>query len=96
MGLFNVFAYWGVEGPFAQEHPGETGKLPWWGVAWYRKHLDIPAADAGRKIFLEVDGAMSFASVWVNGKLASSAARRVPGREKAICALLLYQGERVC
>ena len=68
--LLNLPHDWGVEGPFKQEYPGETGKLPWWGVAWYRKHLELPAADAGRKIFLDVDGAMSHASVWVNGKLA--------------------------
>ena len=67
--LLNLPHDWGVEGPFKQEYPGETGKLPWWGVAWYRKHLDIPAADNGRKIFLDVDGAMSYASVWLNGKL---------------------------
>jgi beta-galactosidase len=59
---------WGVEGPFKQEYPGETGKLPWWGVAWYRKHLNLPASDAGRKIYLDVDGAMSYAAVWCNGK----------------------------
>ena len=68
--LLNLPHDWGVEGPFKQEYPGETGKLPWWGVAWYRKHLELPATDAGRKIFLDVDGAMSYASVWVNGKLA--------------------------
>ncbi len=32
---------WGVEGPFKQEYPGETGKLPWWGVGWYRKHFSV-------------------------------------------------------
>ena len=68
--LLNLPHDWGVEGPFDQAFPGETGKLPWWGVAWYRKHLELPASDAGRKIFLDVDGAMSYASVWVNGKLA--------------------------
>ena len=68
--LLNLPHDWGIEGPFNQAYPGETGKLPWWGVAWYRKHLNVPATDAGRKIFLEVDGAMSFASVWVNGKFA--------------------------
>lgn len=61
---------WGVEGPFKQEYPGETGKLPWWGVAWYRKHLDVAASDAGKKIYLDVDGAMSYSTVWVNGKFA--------------------------
>jgi beta-galactosidase len=61
---------WGIEGPFKQEYPGETGKLPWWGVAWYRKHLEIPAADQGKKIYLAVDGAMAYATVWVNGQFA--------------------------
>jgi len=68
--LLNLPHDWGIEGPFDQANPGETGKLPWWGVAWYRKHLELPAGDAGRRIFLEVDGAMSYASVWVNGQFA--------------------------
>jgi beta-galactosidase len=38
-------------------------------VAWYRKRLSIPAADAGKSIFLDVDGAMSYATVWLNGQL---------------------------
>jgi beta-galactosidase len=59
---------WGIEGPFRQDLPGETGKLPWFGVAWYRKAFDVPAADRGRQIFLNVDGAMSYAAVWCNGK----------------------------
>src|ERR1041385_9462674 len=37
---------WGIEGEFKQEYPGETGKLPWWGVGWYRKHFLIPSEDA--------------------------------------------------
>jgi beta-galactosidase len=68
--LLNLPHDWGIEGPFKQEYPGETGKLPWWGEAWYRKHLELPASDAGRKVFLDVDGAMSYAGVWVNGKYA--------------------------
>jgi beta-galactosidase len=59
---------WGVEGPFKMEYPGETAKLPWWGVAWYRRHLEIPAADQGRRFFLDVDGAMSYSTVWLNGQ----------------------------
>jgi len=59
---------WGIEGPFKQEYPGETGKLPWWGVAWYRKHFTIPARDQGQRFMLEVDGAMSHATVWLNGQ----------------------------
>ncbi|HWS89640.1 MAG TPA: beta-galactosidase GalB [Pyrinomonadaceae bacterium] len=59
---------WGVEGPFRQEYPGETGKLPWWGVGWYRKHFDVPAGDKGKQIYLDIDGAMSYATVWLNGR----------------------------
>jgi beta-galactosidase len=59
----------GVEGPFAQELPGETGKLPWHGVAWYRKRFTLPKSDRDRRIMLEVDGAMAFSSFWLNGQL---------------------------
>jgi beta-galactosidase len=59
---------WGIEGPFKQEYPGETGKLPWWGVGWYRKHFNVSALDQDRRIAIEVDGAMAYASVWLNGK----------------------------
>jgi beta-galactosidase len=60
---------WGIEGPFRQEYPGDTGKLPWWGVAWYRKRFTVPAADKGRRYCIDIDGAMSYATVWLNGKL---------------------------
>jgi beta-galactosidase len=61
---------WGIEGPFRQEYPGDTGKLPWWGVGWYRKTFEFPALNAGRRIYLDLDGAMSYAVVWCNGRLA--------------------------
>jgi beta-galactosidase len=59
---------WGIEGPFSAEGRGDTGRLPFYGVGWYRKALDIPASDAGRSLFLDVDGAMSHAAVWLNGE----------------------------
>ena len=59
---------WGMEGPFKQDAPGSTGKLPWEGVGWYRKHFTLPASDKNRRICLEVDGAMSYANVWLNGQ----------------------------
>ena len=58
---------WGVEGEFAQEYPGETGKLPWWGSATYSKSLEVSEKDLQGSLFLEVDGAMSNATVSVNG-----------------------------
>ncbi len=59
---------WGIEGPFKQEYSGDTGKLPFWGIAWYRKHFNIPAEDKDKRIYLDIDGAMSFANIWLNGK----------------------------
>jgi len=61
---------WGIEGAFSTTGSGARGRLPFYGVAWYRKTLDIPSSDAGRSVFLDVDGAMSYAAVWVNGELA--------------------------
>jgi len=59
---------WGIEGPFQQELSGSTGRLPWAGVAWYRKHFQVPASDKGRQFYLDVDGAMAYANVWLNGQ----------------------------
>jgi len=59
---------WGIEGPFSQELPGETGKLPWHGVGWYRNRFTIESAHAEDCLFLDVDGAMSHSAVWLNGK----------------------------
>ncbi len=58
---------WGVEGVFSQVFPGESGKLRWWGKAVYRKHLDINPEDLDKEVRLEIDGAMSHATVRVNG-----------------------------
>src|ERR1044072_4271129 len=59
---------WGIEGPLKQEYPGETGKLPWWGVGWYRKHFNVSPNEKGRQFYLDIDGAMAYAAVWLNGK----------------------------
>ncbi len=59
---------WGIEGPFVQEYAGETAKLPWFGVAWYRKHIQVDRQDEGKRFYLDVDGAMSYAAVWCNGE----------------------------
>ncbi|MEI6070814.1 MAG: beta-galactosidase GalB [Verrucomicrobiae bacterium] len=59
---------WGIEGPFAQNLPGETGKLPWAGTGWYRKTFAVPASDAGKQFYLDIDGAMSYSTVWCNGQ----------------------------
>jgi len=64
---------WAIKGPFQtgwdSEVGGGMGRLPINGVAWYRKKLDISASDAGKSIFLDIDGAMSYSIVWINGHL---------------------------
>ena len=64
---------WAIAGPFYTGDKPEVGggmaRLPSQGVAWYRRRLDIPASDKGKSIFLDVDGAMSYAMVWINGTL---------------------------
>lgn len=59
---------WGIEGPFRLELAGETGKLPWKGIGWYRKHFAVPATDQGRRVFIDFDGAMAYAKVYCNGQ----------------------------
>jgi beta-galactosidase len=62
---------WAIEGPFLATGPhGSMGRLTSWGPAWYRRKLNLAPGDAGKSIFLDVDGAMSYATVWVNGHLA--------------------------
>lgn len=64
---------WAIKGPFYggpnPEVGGGMGRLPSPGVAWYRKKFFVPASDGGKAIFLEIDGAMSYAMVWLNGTL---------------------------
>jgi beta-galactosidase len=58
---------WGIEGPFRDDLPGDTGKLPWKGIGWYRKRFAIPESDRGKRVFIDFDGAMAHAKVWLNG-----------------------------
>lgn len=64
---------WAITGPFytgwGNGVGGGMGRLPSPGIGWYRKKLDLPVSDAGKSIFLDVDGAMSYAMVWLNGHL---------------------------
>jgi len=64
---------WAITGPFyKEENPivgGGMARLPVHGVAWYRKKLEISSTDAGKSIYLEIDGAMSYSMVWLNGFL---------------------------
>lgn len=66
---------WAISGPFYTAPDNESivgggmGRLPIFGVGWYRRKLDITNADKHKQIYLDVDGAMSYAMVWLNGEL---------------------------
>ncbi|MEQ1646816.1 MAG: sugar-binding domain-containing protein, partial [Pyrinomonadaceae bacterium] len=57
---------WSIEGPFDQKNPtgGAGGFLPS-GISWYRKHFN-PGQDLTKRVFIEFDGVMANAEVWVN------------------------------
>ncbi len=64
---------WAIAGPFYKEENaivgGGMGRLPVQGVAWYRKKINVPSSDKGRRFYLDIDGAMSYAMIWLNGNL---------------------------
>lgn len=61
---------WAVKGPFnAPGVSGGEGRLPSFGVGWYRKTLTLTKDDLAKALFLDVDGAMSYSAVWLNGNL---------------------------
>lgn len=63
---------WAIKGPFnAPGINGGMGRLPSNGVGWYRRKVTFSSEDvaSGRSIFLDIDGAMSYAAVWLNGNL---------------------------
>ncbi|MEI6050844.1 MAG: beta-galactosidase GalB [Bacteroidota bacterium] len=59
---------WAIEGPFSDTLENNTGLLPWKGVGWYRKHFAVGDNDKGKRIYVDFDGAMANAKVWLNGK----------------------------
>jgi len=61
---------WAISGPFDHNLPANTGKLPWKGIGWYRKHFEMMPEHKGQQIYLILDGIMAFPKVYLNGQLA--------------------------
>lgn len=59
---------WAIEGPFRIELASESGKLPYKGIGWYRKHFKVENLQAGERVYLDFDGAMANAKIWLNGR----------------------------
>ncbi|UII23318.1 beta-galactosidase GalB [Fulvivirga ligni] len=64
---------WAIKGQFMEGWDaavgGGMGRLPSPGVGWYRRKIAISEADQDKNIYLDIDGAMSYAMVWLNGHL---------------------------
>jgi beta-galactosidase len=61
---------WAISGPYEPQGDPHTGKLPWRGEGWYRKSFTLPAADAGKRVYLDFDGVMAMPTVYINGQKA--------------------------
>lgn len=64
---------WAIELPFDERADGSHGfkalgdGFPSNSVAWYRRKFDLPKADAGKRLWLEFNGAFRDCAVFVNG-----------------------------
>ncbi len=68
--VINVPHDWAISGPFIEEGPGNTGKLPWKGEGWYRKTFTVEEDVEGKVVYFLFDGVMAFPEIYINGKLA--------------------------
>jgi beta-galactosidase len=60
---------WAIEGPAIKDEPvGRGGGYRPSGVSWYRKRFSLPSEAKGRRVFVEFDGVMANAEVWINGR----------------------------
>jgi beta-galactosidase len=59
---------WAIEGPFNDTLENNTGLLPWKAIGWYRKHFNVSNNDNGKRVYIDFDGAMANAKIWLNGK----------------------------
>lgn len=62
---------WAISGPFDTDPNlwGGQGKLPWRGVGWYTKKLNVPDTN-GKTYIIDFGGCMAFPEVYINGKYA--------------------------
>lgn len=86
---------WAIEGPFRSELAGETGKLPYQGIGWYRKHFSVPSTDAGKQVFVDFDGAMANAKVWLNGRFIGTWPYGYSSFRMDLTPWIIYGGKNV-
>ena len=57
---------WSVENQLSPTLASATGYLPG-GIGWYRKHLAVPAAQKGKKLYVYFEGVYNRSEVFING-----------------------------
>ena len=81
---------WSIEGDFQATNPsGATGGALPGGIAWYRKHFDVPSYDRNKHYFIDFDGVYMNASVYLNGHLLGT-------RPYGFISYRVSQGKRQC
>ena len=68
---FNASSWEAVSLPHTTNIEPQTVNNQWQGVAWYRKSFDVPVDPSTKKVFLELEAAMNFSKIWINGMLVS-------------------------
>lgn len=92
---------WAVELPFSASASHSHGyrtigwKYPETSVGWYRKKIEIPNSDFGRKISLQFDGIFRDATIWVNGFYLGHEQSGYATQNYDISDYLNYGGENV-
>ena len=60
---------WAISGPFVDNpKAGNSGRLPWRGLGYYRRTLEVPAEAKGSFVALRFGGVMAQPKVYLNGE----------------------------
>ncbi|WP_244874642.1 beta-galactosidase GalA [Asticcacaulis benevestitus] len=92
---------WAVELPFDARGNGNHGSkaighdFPENSVGWYRKVIDVPESDRGRRISIDFDGVYRNSVVWVNGHYIGTEPSGYSGFGYDITDYLNYGGRNV-
>ncbi|QVY65599.1 glycoside hydrolase family 2 TIM barrel-domain containing protein [Polaribacter sp. Q13] len=68
---FDATSWKDVSLPHTTNIEPQTVNDQWQGIAWYRKSFNVPVNPSKKKVFLELEAAMNFSKIWINGSLVS-------------------------
>jgi len=68
---FDASTWKNVSLPHTTNIEPQTVNDQWQGIAWYRKSFNVPVNPSKKKVFLELEAAMNFSKIWINGTLVS-------------------------